>query len=165
MSNVDLTLHEEEHRGIVAVMDRLRTDANARIVFLLDRNGHPIAHSGELNDTDPAALASLAAGNVAATEGLAKLVGENSFTNLTHEGERDSLHLMAVGGRMILIVVYDERSSIGLVRLRVRKAAVDLGGILEKVQRKSLAAAPDGLSGVDFGDLSDTDLDALFSHN
>ncbi len=164
MAIVDLALHAEDERNLSAVVSRLREDANARIVFLLDRNGHALSMAGEMGETDPTALASLAAGNVAATEGLARLVGEKSFTTLWHEGERDSLHISAVGPRLILIVVFDERSSLGLVRLRVRKATADLYGVVEQIQRRP---APAGVSagGFDFSDLTDSDLDKLFDEN
>ena len=39
------------------------------------------------------ALASLTAGNVAATDGLARLIGEKEFSILFHEGERDNIHI------------------------------------------------------------------------
>ena len=165
MSSVDLALHAEDERNLSAVVSRLREDANARIVFLLDRNGHALTMAGEMGEADPTALASLAAGNVAASEGLAKLVGEKTFATLWHEGERDSLHISAVGSRLILIVVFDERSSLGLVRLRVRKATADLSGVVEQIQRRPSGEAVVAGSGFDFSDLTDADVDRLFDEN
>ena len=159
----DLILGEEDYQRITALLERLRHDANARMVFLLDRNGQPIASAGDLSGTDLTSLASLAAGNVAATEGLARLVGEQQFANLYHEGERDSLHLNVVGRRMILVVVFDERSSLGLVRLRVRKATTDLVPVLDDVEQRALSEATRAPFEAAFADISDTDLDALFA--
>ena len=158
MGPLDLTLHGDDYVRLREMIDALRKDASARLVFLLDRNGQPIANCGDLGDTDPTALASLAAGNVAATEGVAQLIGERSFSSLYHEGERDSLHMTAVGGRMILIVVFDERSSLGLVRLRVRLATPALEDVVEQVERRS---ADDSGDGVDFSDISDDEISAL----
>ena len=158
MGPLDLILHGDDYVRLREMIDALRKDASARLVFLLDRNGQPIANCGDLGDTDPTALASLAAGNVAATEGVAQLIGERSFSSLYHEGERDSLHMTAVGGRMILIVVFDERSSLGLVRLRVRLATPALEDVVEQVERRS---ADDSGDGVDFSDISDDEISAL----
>jgi predicted regulator of Ras-like GTPase activity (Roadblock/LC7/MglB family) len=164
MALADLILHDEEYQKIRALLERLRKDANARIVFLLDRNGQPIAFTGEMAETDPTSLASLAAGNVAATEGLAKLVGEQEFANLYHEGERDNLHINLVGKRMILVVVFDEHSSLGLVRLRVKKATVELTPLLDDVERRSEETAKSGApEAIAFADITDADLDALFN--
>src|SRR2546427_10159521 len=122
MPGTDLVLHEEELARIREVTSRLRTECNAKVVFLVDKNGQQIAATGELNSIDTTALASLAAGNVAATDSLARLIGEKEFSVLFHEGERDNLHISVVGGRVILVVIFDERSSLGLVRLRVKRS-------------------------------------------
>jgi predicted regulator of Ras-like GTPase activity (Roadblock/LC7/MglB family) len=158
MGSLDLSLHGDDYMRLRGLIDGLRRDASARLVFLLDRNGQPIANCGELGETDPTALASLAAGNVAATEGLAQLIGEKTFASLYHEGERDSLHMTAVGGRMILVVVFDERSSLGLVRLRVRLATPAHSEVVEQVETRSAANSE---MDVDFSDISDSDITAL----
>ncbi len=61
------------------------------------------------------------AGKIAATGGLAKLIGEKEFSTLFHEGVRDKLHISIVASRVILVVIFDSRSRLGLVRLRVKK--------------------------------------------
>lgn len=147
-------------------MSQLCSESNARAVFLLERNGCAIASAGEIEGTDATALASLAASNVAATEGLAQLVGERNVANLYHEGEKDSLHLTTVGNHLIILVVFDERSSHGLVRLRVRKASNDLGGVFEMARERSRRlGAGSGDDGLDFGEITDADVEALFSNN
>ena len=75
------------------------------------------------------------AGSIAATGGLAKLLGEKEFPVHYHQGQRDNLHISLVSGRMILVVVFDERSSLGLVRLRVKKASAQLAVGLLFVQQ------------------------------
>jgi predicted regulator of Ras-like GTPase activity (Roadblock/LC7/MglB family) len=162
MSGSDLVLHPEEYEKIREVIARLRADCNAKIVFLVDKNGQQIAAQGEIAALDTTALASLAAGNVAATDSLARLIGEKEFSILFHEGERDNLHISVVGGKMILVVIFDERSSLGLVRLRVKRGTSDLKAILEDVWRK--AAAPRKAAvGSPFAEITDEDIDRLFS--
>ncbi len=164
MSASDLVILEEDHRRLSEVLDRLRQDANAKLTFLLNKNGQQIARSGDLEDIDPTALASLTAGNVAATDGLAKLVGEREFEILFHEGVSDHLHINVIGGRTILLVRFDERSSLGLVRLRVKKASPELGAILDDAATRQSApadaAAPTPPS--PFAEITDEDIDALF---
>ena len=58
---------------------------------------------------------------MAATEGLSEMIGENSFSSLYHEGEKDCLHISLIAEKMILLLIFDERSSLGLVRLRVNQ--------------------------------------------
>ncbi len=133
-----LVMYEEEFERISQLLNRLRIDASAKIVFLVDKNGQQIAGAGEIEQVDTTSLASLTAGNVAATDGLAKLIGEKEFSILFHEGRKDNIHISIVGQRLILVVIFDERSSLGLVRLRVRKASADL----ERVLRRHGAQGP-----------------------
>ena len=163
MPGNDLVLHEEEFTRIREVISRLRGECNAKVVFLVDKNGQQIAAIGELNSIDTTALASLAAGNVAATDSLARLIGEKEFSVLFHEGERDNLHISVVAGRVILVVIFDERSSLGLVRLRVKKGSHELAAILDVMLKKSAAPRKAAAGGTPFAEITDEDIDKLFS--
>jgi predicted regulator of Ras-like GTPase activity (Roadblock/LC7/MglB family) len=126
-------------------------------------NGQQIAASGDVHSIDATSLASLTAGNVAATDGLAKLIGEKEFTLLFHEGEKDNLHISIVGKRGILVVIFDQNSSLALVRLRVKKASRELLEIFEKVE---LQAQNEGGAAArfesPFSEITDEDIDKLF---
>jgi predicted regulator of Ras-like GTPase activity (Roadblock/LC7/MglB family) len=155
-------MYEEEFERIKHLLNTLRMDASAKIVFLVDKNGQQIAGAGEVNLVDSTSLASLTAGNVAATDGLARLIGEKEFSILFHEGRKDNIHISIVGQKLILVVIFDERSSLGLVRLRVRKASADIERVLNEMDSKAQvvgsveAASP-------FAEITDDDIDALFS--
>jgi len=158
-----MVMHEEEFRKIKDVITRLRNDANAKLVFLVDKNGQQIASHGEM-EVDATSLASLTAGNVAATDGLARLIGEKEFSILFHEGERDNLHISVVGQRVILVVVFDERSSLGLVRLRVKKSSQELVEIFEEVDAQARQqAGAQGAFESPFAEITDDDIDSLFA--
>jgi predicted regulator of Ras-like GTPase activity (Roadblock/LC7/MglB family) len=159
----DLVLHPEDYERIRDVIGRLRAECNAKVVFLVDKNGQQLAAQGEIDALDTTALASLAAGNVAATDSLARLIGEKEFSILFHEGERDNLHISVVGGKVILVVIFDERSSLGLVRLRVKRGSTDLKRILDEVYAKSAAPKKAARGGSPFAEITDEDIDRLFS--
>lgn len=163
MSGRDLVLHEEEFARLTRLAERLLREANARFVTLIDRNGQPIASAGDLEEVDRTALASLAAGNVAATEGLARMIGERNFQSMYHEGDRDHLHLSAVGDVGILLVAFDERSSLGLVRLRVRQVTPDLVQVFDEMLSRSKAytAGMDGFAAA-LPEITDEDIENLF---
>lgn len=161
MSGPQLVMYEEEFQKINTILDRLARESNAKIIFLVDRNGQLISSVGETEHIDTTALASLTAGNIAATSGLAKLIGEKEFSVLFHEGERDNIHITLIHEKVILVVIFDERSSLGLVRLRVRKAGTDLADIFASLMQK----AESGTGGADspFAEITDDDIDNLFS--
>jgi len=159
----DMIMYEEEFNNINEIISRLHSNSNAKIVFLVDKNGQLIASYGETENIDTTSLASLAAGNIAATGGLAQLLGEKEFSILFHEGERDNLHISIVGQRGILVVIFDDRSSLGLVRLRVKKASDQLAGVFSKISEKvEKGVGGDGFESP-FAEITDEDIDALFS--
>lgn len=163
MSVSDLVMYEEEFRKIDDELQSLKKQANASVVFLVDKNGQLIASAGDTQDVDTTSLASLTAGNIAATGGMAKLLGEEEFTILFHEGAKDNINISLVGNRVILAVIFDSRSSIGLVRLRVKKTTEVLAKIFEDIAGKAERDRTEG-RGEDspFTEISDDDIDSLF---
>jgi predicted regulator of Ras-like GTPase activity (Roadblock/LC7/MglB family) len=163
MSYDHLVMYQEEFQRLEEALKRLRQEANARAVFLIDKNGQQIAASGETGEFDSTSLASLTAGNVAATDGLAKLIGEREFSVLFHEGQRDHIHISIVAKRAILLVIFDERSSLGLVRLRVKRATAEMDRIFEAMLQKGEKSAAGQQPSSPFAEITDEDIDALFS--
>lgn len=155
-----MLLRETRYHQIKAVLARLRMDASAKLVVLVDKDGQQIAVHGELGDLDTTSLASLVAGNVAATGGMAKLIGEDEFPTLSHEGERESIHICVIG-RVLLVVVFDDRSSLGLVKLRSKQISQELARAFAEIERESLAAAAGATLG--FAEITDEEIDSLFS--
>ena len=159
----DLVMYEEEYLQIKEILARLQSDSNSKIVFLVDKNGQQIAAHGDMQGVDATSLASLTAGNVAATDGLAKLIGEKEFSILFHEGERDNIHISLVAQRVILVVIFDEKSSLGLVRLRVKKASQELERTFESIVSKAAAEQDSPRFDSPFAEITDEDIDSLFS--
>jgi len=161
MMDQQLVLYEEDHRRILGVIGRLVREANAKGVFVVDKNGQLIAEAGEVRGIDSTSLASLTAGSIAATGGLAKIIGEEDFPIHFHQGTRDNLHITTVARRMILVVIFDERSSLGLVRLRVKKAGAELEKLFDEVRKR--AESEGNAAASPFADITDDDIDNLFA--
>lgn len=150
-----MVIREDDFQQFAVVCNGLHRDACARAVFLIDKNGQMILATGSYDDVDTTALASLTAGNIAAADGLAKLIGEKEFSVLVHQGEHDSLHISLVASQLILVVMYGEESSLGLVRMRVSRAIDKLAAIVEEV----IAKSQDPNANSPFAELSDDDID------
>ena len=161
MLESQLVMQQEDYEKVLAIIKKLVRDANAKGVFVVDKAGQLVAEAGEMQGVDSTSLASLTAGCIAATGGLAKIVGEEEFPIHFHQGERDNLHMTLVGSRTILVIVFDERSSLGLVRLRVKKAGNELGKLFEEMRKKAEADIQSNDS--PFAEITDDDIDNLFS--
>lgn len=157
--NPRIVIFEEEQRQLEDVCSRLVRESLSKSIFLLDRNGQILVATGEIALVDTTSLASLVAGTTAATSSLARLLGEDEFPNHFHEGKRDHLHISLVAEEHILAVIFDNRSSLGLVRLRVKKATERMTEILALLALKQSQGQGDGI----FGEITDEDIDNLFS--
>jgi len=160
----NMVIHEEDFTRIEGALGNLRESSNARFVFLIDRSGQHLGFVGDTEAVDATSLASLAAGNVAATEGLAQIIGQSTFTSLFHEGQNESLHITLINSKVILLVAFDERSSLGLVRLRVEQASDTLGTTLTEIdQRVADLRNAGGETASPLAEITDEDIDNLFS--
>ncbi len=162
MLNPGLVLFEEDSRLIDKELKKLNELARAKVSFLVDKDGQLIASMGETGDIDTTSLASLTAGNIAATGGMAKLLGEKEFSILFHEGEKDNIHISLVGQRAILVVVFDDRSSLGLIRLRVKRSVAALAAVFDNLAKRieKSNAQEGGLS--PFQEITEEDIESLF---
>ena len=154
-----LVMYEEELAQINHVCEVLHRDANARAVLVIDKNGQAFAQAGEVEQLDVTSLSSLTAGNVAATGGISKILREKDFTSQFHEGEKTHVHITLVGGRAILVVLFDERSSLGLVRLRVKKSSDEMVRLFDQVAKKAAAKSQPSI----LTEITDSDIDNLFN--
>ncbi len=160
MAETPFIIHEHQFHKIKSVLTRLCVECAARVVFLVDRDGQTIAFHGDIGDMDTTSFSSLAAGNVAATTSMAKLIGEDVFPAVVHEGERESIFISVIG-RSLLVVVFDERSTLGLVKLRTKKASFEVAIVLDEAVKDSEKQRLDQNSF--FNEITDEDIDSLFS--
>ncbi len=155
-----MVIYEEEHAQLTETCERLARDALAKAIFIVDKDGQLVTMTGETTGIDTTGMASLVAGSTAATGGLAQMLGEEEFPVHFHEGQHTHVHVSVIGGAMILVVIFDDRSSLGLVRLRTKRAYSDMMAVYEKVQ----ARMNDDSQKMDlFGEITDDDIDSLFN--
>ncbi len=149
---------EDDFGAITKALDRFLTDCNARCALLVDRTGQLVATVGQRPDFDPTAFATLTAADFSANDQLAKLIGENDFNSLFHQGEKESMYLADIARRVILVVLFDNRTTLGLVRLKLRQTVLELSQLFEAVFARTAAApnAPNVLAG------ADDEIDKLF---
>lgn len=158
-----LVLYGEEYEEIKRILLQLKEETNSRIALVVEKNGQPIAFTGELDGVDTTSLGSLVAGNVAATEGLARLLGEESFSLIFDEGSNENLHMTLIGGKFILAVLFDKKTSLGLVRLRAKNAANRLEKVFERLESKMEQDKKKmGSEESPFDDISEEDIEKLF---
>jgi predicted regulator of Ras-like GTPase activity (Roadblock/LC7/MglB family) len=126
------TLSIDQAEAIDACLERMAYESEASCIILADVTGQLISERGKTVGVNTQVLSALAAGELSATQEMARMVGEQArFNLLLHEGENRSVYLSPVGHKMLLIIVFDQRTPIGLVRIILKNAVDELGPILE----------------------------------
>lgn len=164
MVKTDWTIYEEDYWAINSVLKELLQNSNSQSVLLIDKTGQMIASVGIEPEFDLMSFASLCAADFEANAQLAKLIGEKDFSTLYHQGSDESMYLAKVAQHIILVVLFNKKTTLGLVRLRVKKAVEGLNTILSRLFDK-LEYENEELKEFDeeFTDELNKEIDALFS--
>ncbi len=156
------SLDEGDYTRITERLNDLLKESNARCALLVDRAGQLLASVGEQMSFDPTAFASLTAADFSANDQLAKMIGEPEFASLFHQGEKESMYLADVARRVILVVLFDERTTVGMVRLRVKQTVHELVALFDEMFRRDApGATPSGGRG-GLLEGADDEIDKLF---
>jgi predicted regulator of Ras-like GTPase activity (Roadblock/LC7/MglB family) len=124
---------EDDFGAITNALQKFLFESNARCALLVDRSGQLVATVGEQPHFDPTAFASLTAADFSANDQLAKLIGETDFNSLFHQGDKESMYLADIARRVILVVLFDTRTTLGLVRLKMKETVGELTKLFEQV--------------------------------
>ena len=163
MVKTDWTIYEEDYWAITSVLKELLKNSNSQSVLLIDKTGQMIASVGVEPEFDLMSFASLCAADFEANSQLAKLIGEKDFSTLYHQGSDESMYLSKVATHIILVILFNKRTTLGLVRLRVKKAVEGLNTILTRLFDK-LEYENEELNefNEEFTDELNKEIDALF---
>jgi predicted regulator of Ras-like GTPase activity (Roadblock/LC7/MglB family) len=157
----DLILPREPLMEMDIYLDRLLQRSRALCVLLVDISGQLISEKGSKEGVDTAGLAALAASNMAATAEMARQIGETaSFSYLFHEGEKRHIYISAVGQTFLLVIIFDDMTQIGLVRIFAKLAARELLQLVSELEPwlEKVSAVVDR----EFGDALAEGLDKAF---
>jgi len=130
---MDIILSEQDVQRIDACLTKVLNKSAAVSAFLIDRSGQLIANCGSPSTLDVSAFSALTAANFGATSEIAKLLGEQEFNLLFHKGQNENVYFSVVGENMIMVIVFDDRTTLGLVRLSINMIMDELLQILSPV--------------------------------
>lgn len=136
--------------------------SGARCAILIDREGHLVTRRGDASGSSMEALSALVAGSFAATREVARLLGEDAFSTLFHQGDRQSIQVSTVGDRTLLAVVWDQRSNLGLVRFYAQETTKRLEQVFDEIARRPRDPSMEESISDDYGDEAAAALDELF---
>ena len=140
ISATSWTLTPEDEDALRRGMERLLQESGSHSALLVDRGGQLLVQAGDRPEFDAVSFATLTAADFSANDQLARLLGETDFTSLFHQGERESMLVADIARRAILVVLFDSRTTLGLVRLRLRPVVEDLTRVVEAMMARNAQA-------------------------
>lgn len=156
-----LVFYKEDVQQIDSTLRDFLSRSKSKAAMLVDKDGHLITQEGSTERADTDTIAALVAGCFAATREMARILGEEEFTALFHQGRRDNLQLSLVGKRTILGVLFDDTTTIGMVRLYAAETARKLTSLFKKLGGRT---SPDEEIGEGFTKAAATTLDSVFGN-
>jgi len=154
-----LTFYKEDIDRIDKLLAEFLRGSGAKCALLIDKEGHLVTKRGELRTIDIDTISALVAGSFAATKEMARMLGEDEFTAMFHQGERDNIQLSLVGDRTLLTILFDDRTTVGMVRLYAGETAKKLADAYRDVVERP---QQDCLLGDEYGSEASKTLDKLF---
>jgi predicted regulator of Ras-like GTPase activity (Roadblock/LC7/MglB family) len=158
-----LVFYQDDIRTINRLLREFLRLSSAKCVLLVDKEGHMVTKQGVTRSLDMDTISALVAGSFAATKEMARLLGEDEFSVLFHQGKTDNIQLCLIGNRTLLTVIFDDATTIGMVRLYANETAKKLSEIFETVLERvpgSLGAEEE--IAIDFEDSAQSTLDDVF---
>ena len=125
-------LEAEEFNKLQQILSSLLSKTNVDAVFLINRNGQEITHRGETDGIDAVALSSLAASNLAATFGLATILGEDQFERVYLKGEKNSILICPAGEDALLLFAVRDAKAKHIDLRNLKQAVLVLADVLKK---------------------------------
>ncbi len=134
---MSLIVTRNEIRKLEDIVGKELLEAGADHVIIVDFSGNLIMHQGSLHMEDIFSLAALSAANFAATAEIAKLIGEEDFSLLFHKGDKRNIHFSRLGTEYIIITLFNENVSLGLIRLRLNRAVEQMIAVFDGLEGKN----------------------------
>ncbi len=156
-----LTFYKEDIEKIDKLLAEFLRLSGAKCALLVDQEGHMVTKRGEVRTVDMDTISALVAGSFAATKEMARILGEDEFSALFHQGARDNIQLSLVGERTLLTILFDDRTTVGMVRLYANETAKKLAEVYcSAMERGATAGSPELNAG--YGDDAKKKLERLF---
>jgi predicted regulator of Ras-like GTPase activity (Roadblock/LC7/MglB family) len=131
LPNCGITIDRESHGRIADLCAEFVRRSEATCALLVGVDGALLHKYGYLEGLDTDSLSALGAATIAATAEMARLIGETRFDVFIQQGTHRHLQIFRVGDSAVLLALFDDRTTAGMVRLRGQDASRRLAAVLE----------------------------------
>jgi predicted regulator of Ras-like GTPase activity (Roadblock/LC7/MglB family) len=108
-------LLEEDVNALDSALGELLAKSDAATAIITDKAGFCLVEKGDTENFDVTSVAALASGSFEATQAIARIINEN-FSCVYQQGEKYSLLVNNIDEQTVLIVIFPNSVSVGLVK-------------------------------------------------
>ena len=160
MRQARLVFYEQDITEIDKILSDFLERAQAKCALLVDKEGHMVTKKGFTKSFNTDSIAALVAGSFAATKQMAQLLGEAEFSVIFHQGKNENIHIGLVAERALVVVIFDDRTTLGMVRLYADELTRRLSdSLLRAIERNKSKASGVGEA---YGKAAEQALDSFF---
>jgi predicted regulator of Ras-like GTPase activity (Roadblock/LC7/MglB family) len=153
----------EQHQAFERLLTEAITQIPANFVFLVDVAGQIVVAKGNYEDVNLIMLGSLVAGDLAASQEIARLTGQYHDNQVVlREGENVNTFIIEAGHYLALLVQVDHVVPLGWARVVIKRIGQSLAKVMEEEGMGVLATAVNAEPIFTFEDTED-ELSDLFS--
>jgi predicted regulator of Ras-like GTPase activity (Roadblock/LC7/MglB family) len=149
MKQARLVFYEDDVQELDAVLDEFTKTSQSKCAIIIDKEGHLVTKRGYTKSINTDALSALVAGSFAATREIAKQLGETEFAVLFHEGKDQHIQVSLVADRALLVIVFDDRTTLGMIRVTAAQLTEKLAGLFLAAAERNLTREPVRLPAVE----------------
>lgn len=128
-----LVILPSHQKAIDKMLSSLIQKLPARFILLTDVTGQVISVRGEQGKINVVALGSLVAGDLAASQEIARLTGEyEDYQMILREGQASHTFIAEAGSYLALMVQVSHEVPLGWARMLIQQAAKELPDVLDQ---------------------------------
>lgn len=161
MKKARMVFYEDDIASINEVLEGFISASQATCCLLIDKEGHLVTQRGHVKSIDTTSIAALVAGSFASTKQVASMLGETEFSVLFHQGQNENIHVSLVGERALLVIIFDDRTTIGMVRVYAEDVSGKLSTIFNEAEEKH--AGDDPQMSKEYNDSAQQKIEDFFS--
>jgi predicted regulator of Ras-like GTPase activity (Roadblock/LC7/MglB family) len=137
-----LELSKRQFCELQKLIDLFRKKSEANLITIVDSSGVLVAKSEENEMPNIVILASLAAANYSVISQMAQIIGESDgFCKNYYEGEKQSLYIEEVCFGFFFVIVFDEKTTFGMVRVQAQKFKPYFEKVLNRADKEEIPSS------------------------
>ena len=132
-----IKLSQEQFKTVSSALKAFYVKTKCEAIVIAEHSGMVIGQQGKMSKATMPLLSALAAADYAATNEMAKIIGESDgFKVHFHEGANNNIYIRGVGDSYFMVIVFDKNTTFGMIRVLAEKVAEEIDEAMSKSEEE-----------------------------